>query len=54
MVAVDDGPSRSIPIESSRLYTLTEHKRHEPHSLKLEPSGGLSIWSISFAAGVPE
>ena len=53
-VSVDGADPCSIPIETPKLYTLSEHARHEPHSLKLAPSEGLRIWSLSFAAGVPE
>lgn len=52
-VSVDGAEPRSIPIESPKLYTLTEHTHHESHSLKLDPSEGIRIWSLSFAAGVP-
>lgn len=51
-LSLDGGEPRSIPIESPKLYTLSEHTHHEPHSLKLESSEGLRIWSISFAAGL--
>jgi hypothetical protein len=53
-VTLDDGEPRSIPIESPKLYPLTEHERHEHHTLALEPAGDLRIWSVSFAAGVPQ
>lgn len=53
-ISLDGDTTRSIPIETPKLYTLSEHTHHEPHSLKLELSEGLRIWSISFAAGVPE
>ncbi len=52
-VTLDTGAARSIPIDGPRLYELFEHARHEAHRLKLEPSSGLRIWSISFAAGMP-
>ncbi|HEX7245862.1 MAG TPA: hypothetical protein VF245_09885 [Solirubrobacterales bacterium] len=52
-VTLDSGESRLLPIESPKLYPLAEHERHESHSLKLDPSEGLRIWSLSFAAGVP-
>jgi hypothetical protein len=51
--SVDGAGSQSIPVETPKLYTLTEHDRHEPHTLRLEPGEGLRIWSLSFAAGVP-
>lgn len=52
-VTLDGGEPRSIPANGPRLYTLAEHDRHEAHRLTLEPSPGLSIWSLSFAAGLP-
>jgi hypothetical protein len=52
-VALDDGEPHQISINGARLYCLAEHPRHESHKLKLIPSEGLRIWSISFAAGVP-
>ena len=52
-VTLDDMESHSIPIENPKLYTLAEHGRHEHHTLELEPSEGLRIWSVSFAAGLP-
>jgi hypothetical protein len=42
-----------IAIEGAGLYTLAEHPKHESHLLALQPSQGLRIRSISFAAGVP-
>jgi hypothetical protein len=47
-----EGNSRSVPIDGPKLYKLTEHAHHETHHLTLEPSEGLRIWSLSFAAGV--
>jgi hypothetical protein len=35
------------------LLELTAHDRTERHSLELEPSPGVLIYSIQFAAGVP-
>jgi len=42
-----------IAVDTSALYTLTEHTSHEGHALVIRPSPGLRIWSVSFAAGVP-
>lgn len=53
-VAVDGGEARSVRIDGAKLYTLTEHDRHESHTLQLDPSEGLRIWSVSFAAGIPQ
>lgn len=52
-VTIDGSDSHQLEIDGPRLYPLAEHERHEAHQLKLEPSPGLRIWSVSFAAGVP-
>jgi hypothetical protein len=52
-VALDGGAPRSIAIDEPRLYELAAHGRHETHHLSIEPSPGLRIWSVSFAAGMP-
>ncbi len=52
-VALDGGEPATIAVERPGLYTLTEHPRHESHALRIDPSPGLRIWSVSFAAGVP-
>jgi len=52
-VAVDGGDPIQLEIDGGRLYKLTEHECHESHRLVLDPSPGLQIWSVSFAAGIP-
>jgi hypothetical protein len=52
-VAIDSSDPQQLQIDGPRLYTLAEHERHEAHHLKLVPSQGLRIWSVSFAAGIP-
>lgn len=52
-VWLDDSPADSIDVQEPALYAVAEHPRHEHHRVILRPSPGLSIWSISFAAGVP-
>jgi hypothetical protein len=52
-VTVDGSESHQLQISGARLCKLTEHDRHQAHHLKLEPSEGLKIWSVSFAAGLP-
>jgi hypothetical protein len=52
-VTIDDADTHQLEIDSPRLYTLSEHPRHEAHHLTLEPSPDIRIWSASFAAGVP-
>jgi hypothetical protein len=52
-VSLDGGPGARIPVEAPGIYELASHPRHERHRLELRPSGGLRLWSVSFAAGVP-
>jgi hypothetical protein len=52
-VAIDGSDSRQLDIDGARLYKLAKHERHESHRLTVEPSPGLRIWSVSFAAGIP-
>ena len=52
-VTVDGSDPHQLRIDGARLYELTSHGRHEAHHLRLEPSPGLRIWSLSFAAGIP-
>jgi hypothetical protein len=49
-----DGEDRPpLKVTASGLQELTEHDRTERHRLELEPSPGLRIYSIQFAAGLP-
>jgi hypothetical protein len=49
-----DGESRDpIEVASPGLQELTTHERTERHTLELEPSPSLLVYSIQFAAGVP-
>jgi hypothetical protein len=52
-VILDDGDRAQIQVDGAHLYALAEHERHGSHKLKLIPTEGLRIWSVSFAAGVP-
>ena len=52
-VIIDGSDTQQLQTDGARLYTLAEHQRHESHHLKLVPSRGLQIWSVSFAAGIP-
>jgi len=52
-VTIDGGQAHSIPVDGPKLYPLADHERHEAHTLTLEPSESLQIWSLSFAAGIP-
>lgn len=50
---IDGEAQPPIAVNRPALLTLAEHPHHEAHHLKLEPSPGVRIWSVSFAAGVP-
>jgi hypothetical protein len=52
-VVLDGGEPRLIGVGAPGLYALAEHPQHEAHRLELRPSDGLSVWSLSFAPGVP-
>ena len=52
-VSVDNGPQLTIDVGDPGLQELTSHERTERHSLRLEPTPGLLIYSIQFAAGIP-
>jgi len=50
---LDGAPVNPVAIDGPALYTLTEHPKHESHTIAIQPSQGLRVHSISFAAGVP-
>lgn len=52
-VTLDGTDPHQLQINGAGLHELAEHDRHEARHLKLEPSDGLKIWSVSFAAGLP-
>jgi hypothetical protein len=54
-IAVDlDGSAVDrVEVTGPALYALAEHERHENHTIAVQPSPGLRVWSIGFAAGVP-
>jgi hypothetical protein len=52
-VTIDGSDTRQLEVDGAHLYELTRHERHQAHQLKLEPSPGLRIWSVSFAAAIP-
>jgi hypothetical protein len=52
-VGLDGGEPARILVEEPGLYELATHPEHERHRLELGPSGGVRVWSISFAPGVP-
>jgi hypothetical protein len=52
-IELDGNPATQIEIDGPALYKLTNHPQHERHTISLNPSESLRIWSMSFAAGVP-
>lgn len=48
LVGLDNGPQKAVSVEGAGLYELTSHNAHEAHSLQLDLSPGLGLWSISF------
>lgn len=51
--SLDGGEPHEIPLGPAALLPIAEHPRHERHSLRLEAEGGVRVWAISFAPGVP-
>ena len=52
-VEIDGADAGTIGVPAPGIYTLAEHPSHESHTLTLRPTAGLSVWSVSFSAGVP-
>jgi hypothetical protein len=52
-VRLDGADTRQLVIDAAGLYELAAHDQHERHHIALRPSGGLRVWSVSFAPGVP-
>lgn len=50
---VDGEPGQEIDVPGSGIYELTSHASHQQHSLQLDLSPGLLLWTISFVPGVP-
>jgi hypothetical protein len=53
-VSVDAGPVRTVAVVAPGAYELTAHERHEGHRLSLTASGTVSLYSVGFAAGLPD
>ena len=53
MIQVDGEARDPIEVTDPGLHELVIHDRTERHTLHLEPSPGLLIYSIQFAAGIP-
>jgi hypothetical protein len=52
-IRIDCDPREPAQVTHSGLQELITHDHSERHTLELEPTPGLRIYSIQFAAGVP-
>jgi hypothetical protein len=52
-IRLDGEHQNPIEVTHAGLQELTVHEHSEPHMLELEPSPGLLIYSIQFAAALP-
>ena len=50
---LDGTEQQPIDIGAPALYDLATHPHHSAHQIKLHPTSGLRIWSLSFSAGIP-
>jgi hypothetical protein len=53
MLHVDGEARDPLPVTYPGLQALAEHKRTERHALEIEPSPGIRVYSVQFAAGIP-
>ena len=53
LVYLDRGPAKPVVVTAPGLYDLAVHARHEHHALRLEAGPELTVYSVSFSAGVP-
>jgi hypothetical protein len=51
--SIDGEPAVALEVAAPGAYELASHGRHESHRLALAPSAGVSLYAVSFAAGVP-
>jgi hypothetical protein len=52
-VSLDGGNARTVAVTAPGLYDLAVHPRHEEHAIRLEATGGVEIYSVSFSPGLP-
>jgi hypothetical protein len=52
-VRLDGAPLDPVAVQRPGLYELAAHERTERHSLELEPSSDVAIYSVQFAAAPP-
>jgi hypothetical protein len=53
LVALDGGEPVELGVSAPGLVELAAHERHGEHRLRLEPSDGVAVYSVSFAPGIP-
>jgi hypothetical protein len=54
LTAAVDGEERTLAVEHPGLYDLAAHDGHESHRLRLRPSAGVRVWSVSFSPGLAQ
>jgi hypothetical protein len=52
-ISLDGGDPRAVAITAPGLYDLALHPRHEEHAIRLEATGGIEVYSVSFSPGLP-
>jgi hypothetical protein len=50
---LDGAKERTVEVAGTGIYPLAEHERHGRHTLEIDLSHGLALWSVSFAPGLP-
>jgi hypothetical protein len=50
---LDGAAIPSVPVSGAGLYELIEHPQHGRHTLSIDITGEVGIWSVSFAPGLP-
>jgi len=52
-IAVDGEDRGTLEIPGPGIYEIAGHERHGAHRVALIPEAGMSVWSVSFAPGLP-
>jgi hypothetical protein len=52
-VVLDGGQPQTVAVDAPGTYELSAHERHEAHRIALTVTGDVSVYAVSFAAGLP-
>jgi hypothetical protein len=52
-VSLDGVPPQTVSVDAPGAYELSAHERHERHTISLTAAGDVSIYAVTFAAGLP-